>query len=125
MKKRVLRNFTKFTGKTPVPESFLIKLQASKNIFFTKHLWTTSSGVEVFLKRGVLKNFVNFTVKRLWWILFLIKLQAWHLFSRTSANYCFCTALASLAVPYQFYFIFSSFFLIIIATTFNVSDVFF
>ena len=43
---------------------------------------------------------------------------AWHLFWRTSANDCFCTALAPLT-----YFIFSTFFLIITATTVNISDV--
>ena len=60
--------------------------------------------------------------KHLMWSLFLIKLQAWDLFGRTSANYCFCTALASLAVPYQSYFIVSTFFFIIItATTVNIS----
>ena len=50
--------------------------------------------VEVFCKKGVLKDFVNFIRKHLCWSLFLIKLQAWHLFWRTSANDCFCTALA-------------------------------
>ena len=35
---------------------------------------------------------------------FLIKFQAWHLFWRTSANVCFCTALAPLSVTYLFYF---------------------
>ena len=45
-------------------------------------------------------------------------MQAWHLFWRTSANDCFCTALAPLT-----YFIFSTFFLIITATTVNISDV--
>ena len=79
--------------------------------------------VEVFCKKGVLKDFVNFIGKHLCWSLFLIKLQAWHLFWRTSANDCFCTALAPLIVTYPFYFIFSTFFLIITATTVNISDV--
>ena len=79
--------------------------------------------VEVFCKKGVLKDFVNFIGKHLCWSLFLIKLQAWHLFWRTSANDCFCTALAPLIVTYPFYFIFSTFFLIITATTDNISDV--
>ena len=43
--------------------------------------------------------------------------------SRISANYCFCIALASLAVSYPFYFIFSTFFLIITASSVNISDV--
>ena len=79
--------------------------------------------VEVFCKKGVLKDFVNFIGKHLCWSLFLIKLQAWHLFWRTSANDCFCTALAPLTVTYPFYFIFSTF-LIITATTVYISDVF-
>ena len=55
IKKGVLRNFKKFTGKHLCQSSFLIKLQAeaqvfscefcniSKNTFFTEHLWTTAS----------------------------------------------------------------------------------
>ena len=31
--------------------SFLIKLQACKNTFFTEHLWTTASGVEKFHRK--------------------------------------------------------------------------
>ena len=46
-------------------------------------------------------------------------------FWRTSANDCFCTALAPLIVTYPFYFIFSTFFFIITATTDNISDVVF
>ena len=56
------------------------------------------------------------------WRLFLIKFQAWQLYWRTSANDCFCTALAPLIVTYLFYFIFSTFLLIITATTVNISD---
>ena len=82
----------------------------------------TTSGVEVFCKKGVKKKSLHFIWKHLWWSLFLIKRQAWDLLWRTSANYCFCTALASLAVPYLFYFIFSTFFFIITATTVNISD---
>ena len=81
----------------------------------------TTSGVEVFCKKGVKKKSLHFIWKHLWWSLFLIKRQAWDLLWRTSANYCFCTALASLAVPYLFYFIFSTFFFIITATTVNIS----
>ena len=79
--------------------------------------------VELFCQRGVLKDFVNFVGKHLSWSLFLITLQAWHLIWRTSDNECFCTALAPFIVTYLFYFIFSTFFLIIIATTDNISDV--
>ena len=96
-------------------------MQASRNAFFTEHLWMTTSGVEVFCKKGVKKKSLHFIWKHLWWSLFLIKLQIWDLLWRTSANYCFCTALASLAVPYLFYFIFSTFFFIITATTVNIS----
>ena len=96
-------------------------MQASRNAFFTEHLWMTTSGVEVFCKKGVKKKSLHFIWKHLWWSLFLIKRQAWDLLWRTSANYCFCTALASLAVPYLFYFIFSTFFFIITATTVNIS----
>ena len=44
-------------------------------------------------------------------------MQVWHLFRGTSANDWFCTAFAPLIVTYPFYFIFSTFFLIITATT--------
>ena len=60
--------------------------------------------VEMFCKKSALKNLINFIGKHLCWSLFLIKLQAWHLFWRTSANDCFCTALAPLTVTYPFYF---------------------
>ena len=79
--------------------------------------------VELFFQKIVLKNFVNFIGKHLCWSLFLIKLQAWHLFWRTSANDCFCTILAPLNVTYLFYFIFSTFFLIITTAIFNISNV--
>ena len=62
--------------------------------------------VEVFSKKGVFKDFVNFIGKHLCGSLLLIKLQAWHLFWRTFANDCFCTALAPIIVTYSFYFIF-------------------
>ena len=75
------------------------------------------------LKKGVLTTFVNFTGKHLCWSLFLIKLQAWHQFWRTSANDCFFAALAPLAVTYSFYLILSTFFLLITATTVNISNV--
>ena len=68
-----------------------------------------ATGVEVFVRKGVLKNSVNLTKNLLPWSIFLINLQAWHLFSRTSINDCFCTALARLAVTYRFYFILSSY----------------
>ena len=75
--------------------------------------------VEVFCKKDVFKNFVNFTGKHLCW---RIRLQAWHLFWRTPASDCFCTALASLTVTYSFYLIISTFF-IITATIANISNV--
>ena len=78
--------------------------------------------VEVSCKKAVLKDFINFIGKHLCWSPFLIKLQAWHRFWRTSTNDCFCVALAPLIVTYPFYFIFSTFFLIITATTVNISD---
>ena len=68
-----------------------------------------ATGGEVFVRKGVLKNSVNLTKNLLPWSIFLINLQAWHLFSRTSINDCFCTALARLAVTYRFYFILSSY----------------
>ena len=44
-KEGVLKNFTKFTGKSCIRGSFLIKLQASANLIvnFAKHLWATAS----------------------------------------------------------------------------------
>ena len=86
-------------------------------------LLEAATRVEVFCKKGVLKNFVNYIGKHLCWILFSIKFQALHLFWRTSANDYFCTTLAPLTVTYPFYFIFSTFFLIVTATTVNISDV--
>ena len=53
----------------------------------------------------------------------LIKLQSWHLFWRISANDYFCTALTPLTATYPFYFIFSTLFLIITATTVNIYNV--
>ena len=84
------------------------------------HWFTEATASSNHKSRGVLKTFVNVTVKHLCWSLFLIKLQAWHLFWRTFANNCFFTALTPLIVTYSFYFIFSTFFLIITATTDNV-----
>ena len=78
MKKGVIRDFTKFTGKhLRVRVSFLIKLQAqvcnfikketpaqvffsefceiSRSTFFTEHLWTTASEVLLIIRN----NFVN------------------------------------------------------------------
>ena len=78
--------------------------------------------VEVSCKKAVLKDFINFIGKHLCWSPFLIKLQAWHRFWRTSTNDCFCVALAPLIVTYPFYFIFSTFFLIITGTTGNISN---
>ena len=58
MKKGVLRNYTKITGKHLCQSPFLINFikketlaqvfsceffEISKNIFFTEHLWTTAS----------------------------------------------------------------------------------
>ena len=55
------------------------------------------------VRKGTLKNFVKFIGKHLCWSHILIKLQVWQLFWRTSANDCFYTALAPLAVAYPFY----------------------
>ena len=71
------------------------------------------------VKKGALKDFVSFIGKHLCWSLFLIKLQTWQVFWRTSANDCFCIALAPRIATYPFYFIFSTFHLIITATTVN------
>ena len=56
-KKGVLRSFAKFTRKTPVPQSLLIKALAQvfsceffkipKNTFSTEHIWMTASGYKV------------------------------------------------------------------------------
>ena len=45
MKKGVLRNFTKFTGKHLCQSLFFNKVagEISKNNFFTEHLWATAS----------------------------------------------------------------------------------
>ena len=75
------------------------------------------------VQKGVLNNFVNVIGTHLCWSLFLLKMQAWHLFWRKSAN--FRTALVPLTVTYPFYFIFSTSFLIITATSVHISVVFF
>ena len=75
------------------------------------------------VQKGVLNNFVNVIGTHLCWSLFLLKMQAWHLFWRKSAN--FRTALAPLTVAYPFYFIFSTSFLIITATSVHISVVVF
>ena len=93
-------------------------------IFITQKHLPQPSEERCSVEKGVLKDFVNFIGKHLFWSLYLIKLQAYHLFLRTSANFCqyLRTALAPLTVTYPFYFIFSTFFLIT-ATTDNISDV--
>ena len=97
----------------------------SVNVFIGLHCLTPEAAikVEVFYNKVVLKDFVNFIGKHLCWSLFLIKLQARYLFWRTSTNDCFCTTLAPPIVTYPLYFIFSTFFLIITATTVSISDV--
>ena len=79
IKKVVLKNFAKFTGKYRARASFWMKLQASglqlylkktltqvfscefcqisKNTFFTEHLWMTASAISLHNKRY--SNFVN------------------------------------------------------------------
>ena len=66
---------------------------------------------------------MKFIEKHLCWSLFLIKLQVWQLFWRTSANERFCTALAPLTLICFTLYSASTFFLIITATTDNISDV--
>ena len=39
IKKKIFLEISQIHRKTPVPESFLIKLQASKHHFFIEHLW--------------------------------------------------------------------------------------
>ena len=39
IKKKIFLEISQSHRKTPVPESFLIKLQASKHHFFIEHLW--------------------------------------------------------------------------------------
>ena len=92
------------------------------SLVYTAYCQKQPSEQRCSVKKGVLKDFVNFMGKHQCWSLFLITLQAWHLSWRTSANECFCTALAPLIVTYPFYFIFSTF-LVITATTDNISDV--
>ena len=82
IKKGVLENFTKFTGKHLYQTLFFNKVaglstlalvfcyefyEFFENIFFPP---------EVFCKKSVLKNFTNFTGKQLCWSLFFIKLQS-------------------------------------------------
>ena len=96
----------------------MINLQRKSSLVNTVYCQKQTSEERYSVKKRVLKDFVNFLATHLCWSLFLLKLQAWHLFWRTSANDCFCTALAPLT-----YFIFSSFFLIITAATVNIPDV--
>ena len=100
-----------------------INFQCMFSLVYTAYCQKQPPEQRCSVKKGVLKDFVNFMGKHQCWSLFLITLQAWHLSWRTSANECFCTALAPLIVTYPFYFIFSTFFLIITATTVNISDV--
>ena len=111
--KRCSWKFCKIHRKTPlVCESF-------KNTFFTEHLWTTASAFSfseaatggVLRKKLFLKISQNSPENT-------FGLRSFHLFWRTSANDCFCNALAPLT-----YFVFSTFFLIITTTTVNISDV--
>ena len=67
IKKDVLKNFTKFTGKVPESCNFIKKetlaqmfscefCEIFKNTFFTEHLWTTAS--ECFMKLGKANDYV-------------------------------------------------------------------
>ena len=100
-----------------------INFQCMFSLVYTVYCQKQSLEQRCSVEKGVLKDFVNFIEKHLCWSLFLIKLQAWNLFWGASANECFCTALTPFVVAYPFYFIFSTFFLSITATTVNVSDV--
>ena len=100
IKKGILRNFNKFTGKQLCQSAFLneaaglsrttliknikkdtlaqvlscVYYQISKNTFFAEHLWTTASWVSrCSCKNGVLDSFVISTRKRLCWVLLLKK----------------------------------------------------
>ena len=96
-----------------------INFQCMSSLVYTVYWQNQPSEQRCSVKKGVLKDFVIFTGKHLCWGLFLIKLQCWHLFWRTSAS-----ALTPLNVTCLFYFIFSTFFfLIITATNVNISDV--
>ena len=75
-----------------------INFQSMSSLVYTVYCQKQPSEWRRSVKKGVLNNFVNFIGKHLCWSLFLITLQVWHLFWRTSANDCFCTALASLIV---------------------------
>ena len=115
---------TNLSSTVPVYHFFLQQDKLSVYDFIGLHYLLPEAAirVEVFYKKGLLKDFVNFVGKHMCWSLFLIKFQTWHLFWRTSANDCFCTALAPLTVSYPIYFIFSTFFLIITSATVNISD---
>ena len=55
MKKGVLRNFSKFTGKHVCQSLLLNKvagLEISKNKFFSEHVWATTSGSLTMIKDG-------------------------------------------------------------------------
>ena len=97
-----------------------INFQCMFSLVYTDHSRKQSPEWRCSVKKEKKRcSFVNFIGKPLCWSPFLIKLQVWHLFWRTSANDCFCAALAPLTVTYPFYFIFNTFFLIITATTVN------
>ena len=98
---------TNFRSTVQVYHFFLgnINFQCMFSLDFTVHCQKLPSECRCSVRKGVPKNFAKFIGKHLCWSCFLIKLQAWHLFLRTSANDCFCTALAPLAVAYSFYFI--------------------
>ena len=100
-----------------------LNFQCMSTLVYTVCCQKQPSELRCSVKKGVLEDFVNFVWKHLCWSLFLIKPQTWHLFWGTSASDCFCTALAPLTITYPFYFIFSTFFLIITAATVNISDV--
>ena len=79
IKKGVLKNLTKFTGKHLFQSLFLTASGSTVYLYRSSH-WRhfsriTSSRAEVFCKKGVLKNFTKFTGKNLCQSLFFIKLQ--------------------------------------------------
>ena len=60
VRKGVLRNFAKFTGKhlcQAFPSEFL---EISKNIFFTEHIWTTVSEIQAGSAYAVAGNIVRY-----------------------------------------------------------------
>ena len=71
-----------------------INFQCMFSLVYTVYCQKQTSEWRFSVKKGVLKDFVNFKGKHLCWSLFLINVQTWHLFWRTSANDCVCTALA-------------------------------